>query len=222
MFKFGTKNAEIEYMRQALLVSAEEYFRQTVRKAVQERRMIVPPNVENYLVQLLGHYLNVQNLFECRFNEDGTENPQTLAEIYLHACQADAVRRLSLLKKLGDRSLYVCGFFGDSLERKAIDQDYYIKMGEVAYGTLAEHVRENREASVYRTIANGFVNFVDVLTVISHESMTRSNQSILQLYDKYVRTGSLAARDKLLELGVLSLPQTPQNPTISKPGSGKQ
>lgn len=197
-------------MKQGLLISAEEYFRQSVRKAARERRLAMNESVESYLVQLLSHYLEVRNLFEDRYNEDGTENPQTLAELYLYACQSEQSRRVTLLKKLGDRSLYVSGFFSDSLDRKAIDQEYYIQMGGVAYATLADQIRENRMAGVYRTISEGFISFVDLLTIISQESMVRSNESILRLYDRYVRTGSLAARDKLLELGMLSLPETHQ------------
>ncbi|MNL70447.1 hypothetical protein D3C87_1954520 [compost metagenome] len=50
------------------------------------------------------------------------------------------------------------------------------------------------------------MDFVDVLTFISHQSLIKSDQSILRLYDRYLRTGSELAKDKLIEAGVLTVP----------------
>ena len=51
------------------------------------------------------------------------------------------------------------------------------------------------------------MEFVDVLTYISHTSFIKSNESVLRLYDKYMTTGSELAREKLTEMGVLPLAQ---------------
>ena len=40
------------------------------------------------------------------------------------------------LRYLGDFSLFTSGFFSDSLSRRAVDVDYYVSMGEFAYGSL--------------------------------------------------------------------------------------
>ena len=62
-------------------------------------------------------------------------------------------------------------------------------------------------ARVYGVFSERFQEFVDVLTYISHHSFVKSDESILRLYERYMRTGSELAREKLVEMGVLTLPQ---------------
>lgn len=191
-----------------LFVSPGDFFRDLVRKGFERRKLDTFPHVESYVVQLLQHYLDARNLFDPEFDEAGRRIPKTLAEMYLTANNAeDQHIKVELLKKLGDRSLYMSGFFGDSLQRKLVDVDYYVNMGGVAYATLASCVREDTSARIYETISKRFIEFVDVLTYISHSSFIKSNESVLRLYDRYLTTGSELAREKLHEMGVLSLGQ---------------
>ena len=63
------------------------------------------------------------------------------------AQNSEPIVRFELLKKLGDRSLYISGFFADSLQRKVVDVDYYAEMGGVAYGALADSAVEEVSSS---------------------------------------------------------------------------
>lgn len=191
-----------------LFVSPGDFFKDLVRQGFVQRKLETFPHVETYLVDLLQHYLDAKNLFDPDYDEQGRKVPKTLAEMYLHANNSqDQVVKVELLKKLGDRSLYMSGFFGDSLQRKIVDVDYYVNMGGVAYATLASCVREDTTAKVYSTISRRFIDFVDVLTYISHSSFIKSNESVLRLYDRYMTTGSELAREKLTEMGVLPMSQ---------------
>lgn len=187
------------------ILSADQFFAEMVDDGLNKRKVKANANVKKYLVGVLEHYLDARNLFENAVNENGERNPQTLAEMYLAAAQSSPLEKHKLLKKLGDRTLYVSGFFADSLSGKVVDIDYYANMGEVAYGTLAEFVREDLTASVYRTFSKRFLEFVDVLTHISQSSMIQNDQNILKLYDRYMRTGSDLAKEKLIEMGVLTV-----------------
>lgn len=187
-----------------LFVSPGDFFKDLVRQGFAQRKIETYPHVETYLVDLLQHYLDAKNLFDPDYDENGRRVPKTLAEMYLQANNAeDQTVKIELLKKLGDRSLYMSGFFGDSLQRKIVDVDYYVNMGGVAYATLATFVREDVSAKIYSTISRRFIDFVDVLTYISHSSFIKSNESVLRLYDRYLTTGSELAREKLTEMGVL-------------------
>jgi hypothetical protein len=188
---------------QIQLVTPREYFGEMVSSGLTRRNISTYPLVQNYLVNLLEHYMDARNLFDEPVNELGQRQPQTLAELYLKSAQMEAAERAMTLKKLADRTLYVSGFFGDSLKRKLVDIDYYAEMGCAAYGALANTVKEDTTAAVYRTFAKQFLEFVDVLTYISETSSIQSDQSVLRLYDRYVRTGSSLAKDKLIELGVI-------------------
>lgn len=198
-------------MSNYLVLSSKDFFTQAVRDGFKSRNLQVPLSVEHYIVSLLEFYLDSRNLFEPEFNESGEKQPQTLAEMFLTAQTKTIFDKINLLKKLGDRSLYISGFFSDSLQRKIVDIDYYISMGESAYAQLAEHTREEVSSSVYLTIAKRFPEFVDVLMLISHSTIPTTDKNVLRLYEVYLRTGSEVAKSKLIELGVFeALAQGPK------------
>lgn len=184
-----------------LVTTPHEYFSELVKKAMKERRIETYPQVSLYLVNLLEHYLDIRHLYEE--NEDGKLRRETLAELYLRAISSDVIQQRELLKKLGDTSLYISGFFGSSLQRKLVDIDYYIDMGGIAFDSLSQIVREDTKSRVYHVIAKKFVDFVDVFTHISQSTMIQSNENLLRLYEHYLMTGSDLARDKLVERGLL-------------------
>lgn len=187
----------------SLCVSSEDYFSEMVDVALDERKVKAALPVKNYLVELLQFYLDARNLFEEEVvDESGRRKPQTLAELYLTAHQLEFSSKVEMLKKMADRSLYISGFFSDSLQRKIIDVDYYVEMGRSAYGSLAHCTREDTKASIYKTFAQRFGDFVDVLSHFSQKARLQSNQNILRLYDRYLRTGSALDREKLIEMGI--------------------
>jgi len=188
-----------------LLLSSKDFFYQAVSDAFTKRKIQTYPSVQTYLVGMLEYYMDARKLFDQEMDEQGKRQPNTLAEMLLTANNLAIAEKHSLLKKLGDKSLYVSGFFGDSLSRKLVDVDYYADMGGSAYGLLAETVKEDTMAQVYKVFSKRFLDFVDVLTYISQQSMIQSDQNILRLYDRYMRTGSELAKEKLIEMGVLQL-----------------
>lgn len=191
-----------------LLVSPKEYFSELVKEGFDRRKMQVIPRAEDYLVNLLQHYLETRNLFEPPVDERGQKTPQTLAEMYLIAAQLDSSAKIEQLKKLGDRSLYISGYFGESLKGKIVDVDYYVEMGGAAYRDLASYTKDETLAQVFRLFSKKFVDFVDVLTYVSDKAMVRSNDDVLYLYEQYLKTGSEVAREKLSEMGVVAVPRS--------------
>lgn len=190
-----------------LLVGSKEYFQQVVHEACLRRQFSASPAVQNYLVELLDYYLDARNLFNEPHQADSTGSLNlTLAELYLMAQSQEGLVRQETLRRLGERSLYVAGFFADSLNSKLVDASYYSQIGGTAYASLAEVVREEPRSHLYRTVSRRFLELTDVLGYISHKSMTQSNSSILGLYDRYMRTGSTLARDRLVEMGVITVP----------------
>jgi hypothetical protein len=194
-----------------LIASSEAYFSEVVRSALSARKIQTYPQVEIYLVQLLEHYLDSRNLFEPEDAGDQASGRklQTLAEMLLVAQNQGEPKRSELLKKLGDRALYISGFFGESLQKKLVDVDYYVEMGGNAYRVLARSGRDDLVSNIYWTISSRFIDFVDAFAYISQNSLIKSNESILRLYDRYLNTGSELAKEKLLEMGVL--PVSPNN-----------
>jgi hypothetical protein len=189
----------------SLFLSPRAYFDQMVSDAFERRKIKTFPMVKGYLVELLEFYVPTENLFDEK-DSSGRRVRETLAETLLKAQSADVLVRIELLKKLGDRSLYISGFFGDSLQRKLVDVDYYADMGCMAYGALAESVREDTLAKVYREFARRFLEFVEVLHHISAQASVTNEENIMRLYEVYAKTGSDVAREKLIEKGLIAIP----------------
>ena len=142
-----------------------EYFQASIGAAMARQSVSADDGTVHYLVTLLTHFIHAGNLFDE--TDDGIEL-RPLAFLYADAAHSrSAADRRAALRRLGDVALFISGFFADSLDRKAVDIDYYIAMGGGAYGHLAECLegtQRGRELStVYRELAHKFIAFVDVL-----------------------------------------------------------
>ncbi len=188
-----------------LFISPDEYFSKVVEEAMFSRNMETFPLAQSYLVNLLKTYIHTANLFDVE-TENGKKTRETLAEMFLKAQNSSQTVKVELLKKLGDVSLYVSGFFGDSFQRKIVDIDYYIEMGGVAYASLANETKIDTSKKVFTEYSKRFLDFVDLLDHISQKSQLTNDENILRLYEKYLKTGSPRAKEILEEKGIITLP----------------
>ncbi|MCX7978849.1 MAG: hypothetical protein N2578_07580, partial [Bdellovibrionaceae bacterium] len=185
------------------ILDSQGFFDVLVEEAVSARKIKSAPLVKRYISQLLSYYLDARNLFENDIVLNGNRKVSTLAEMYLVANSSEPPVRQSILKRLGDKALYISGFFGSSLQRKVVDIEYYVQMGGAAYRDLAAMTKEDGPARVYSIISSRFVDYVDVLAFVSQKAMVQNHRNIIELYETWLRTGSLVARDRLIEMGVI-------------------
>ncbi|MEM7647234.1 MAG: hypothetical protein AAF203_10010, partial [Pseudomonadota bacterium] len=157
--------------------------------------------VKNYIVDMLKHYLVTENLFDEK-DPSGRKTRKTMAEMLLTAGQSNAQKRFELLKRLGDSSLYISGFFSDSFQRKIIDVDYYVDMGKMAFESLSQDVDEDTFARVYRELSIHFLGLVDVLSLMSQKAKMMDEENILRMMDVYAKTGSSLMEENLAVKGV--------------------
>lgn len=178
--------------------SAHEFFREMVADALSHRNVRVQEVTEFYLVNLLAGFLEKERLFVEQ--PDGTVTAEPLALILLRAFESDRRRRAAELRRLGDTALFVSGFFGDSLARSLVDVDYYIAMGERAYGALARSERGGGHP--YEELAVRFAEFVDLFAEIAELSDLRSNRGLVRLYERFLVTRSERVARQLRDRGV--------------------
>jgi hypothetical protein len=173
--------------------SIAEFFHDRVSSAIRNQGVDTTTPTECYLVGILSEF---------------TTSPPDDEPLALKLARAvhSPDERVRQLKDLGDTSLYVSGFFADSVQRKLVDLDYYIQMGGAAYLELARFFRGNPHSvvfgEVYDELGTKFPRFVDVLAEVS-ERTTSSNADLLQLYQRWQRTGSEWMARRLRALGVL-------------------
>jgi hypothetical protein len=179
--------------------SAQEYFRELVSDALSHRQLTVHDATEFYLVNLLSRYLQREYLYGTGTAAD----PEPLAFILKRALEGNRDERWRHLKRLGDTSLFVSGFFGDSLARSLVDVDYYIAMGERAYDTLRGEPRGPSGAQeLFGELAERFAEFVDLFAEIAELSDLSSNRGLVKLYERFLLTGSARVAQRLRERGV--------------------
>ena len=180
--------------------SLAEFFHDAVSSAIRNQGLEASEPTEFYLVNLLAGFSTTP------------PDDEPLALKLASAQSAAPDERMRCLRDIGDTSLYVSGFFSESLERKLVDVDYYIQIGCSAYGQLARHFhRENGSAatlrSIYDELEAKFVSFVDVLTEISEQS-SLTDGDLVQLYERWLKTGSERIARRLRARGVI--PRKPE------------
>jgi hypothetical protein len=182
------------------------FFYGLVEDALERQRVRPREETTFYLVTLLAGFVNPQ-----RPGAGLTDDP--LAIRLASALQSGGTARREGLRRVGDLSLFVSGFFPDSLTRTLVDVDYYIAMGGAAYGSLGREGADAR-AATFAELADRFVEFVDVLTEVSEHTSSAPNSDVLRLYDRWMRTGSRGSGQRLVERGVLPVPATPKRRLI--------
>src|SRR3989440_3623464 len=180
--------------------SIRDFFRELVARAIENQRARVQPFTELYLVNLLHEFLASQALYVQA--EDGSWQQKPLAFLLKEALDEAGVARVRLLRRLGDTSLFVSGFFPDSLSRRSsmVDVDYYIAMGGRAYDAVAQHAFER---SLWEELSEKFRLLVDLLNEVSERALASTNAGLLRLYERWMKTGSERLATVLVRQGVV-------------------
>jgi hypothetical protein len=181
-------------MADALLRSESptEFFRELVEAAMQNQRVSAHELTSFYVVNLLTGFVH----------GDTRADGEPLGPRLARALQTAGVTQRHSLRKVGDESLFISGFFSDSFNRGLVDIDYYIHLGERAYRSLAHHADPSL-SDVFDELSDKFTTFVDVLGEVSERTSLSSNSDVLRLYEKWLRTRSRRSGDLLAARGIV-------------------
>jgi hypothetical protein len=171
--------------------SVEGFFQEVLGEALGKAGLQIAPPTEYYLVGLLGEFTKAKI----------SDEPMGLRLVSTE----DTAARVAALKEIGDTSLYVSGFFAESLNRQLVDRDYYIGMGGAAYGELAGRMGGSSVSEVYAELSGKFPAFVDVLAIV-RSRVNFAGQDVVALYQEWMRTRSDWIEERLSEMGVLVTP----------------
>jgi hypothetical protein len=181
--------------------SAVEYFKELVDRALTHQGLAAQELTSFYVVQLLASFLQTPDNYD--------EGPLSLR--LMRALESGGMRQRASLKQIGDLSLFIAGFFSESLNRKLVDVDYYASIGGRAYHALSR-VETDTFSPVFAELGSKFVDFVDVLSEVSERTSCATNVDLLRLYEKWVKTGSRRSGQLLVERGVV--PNASIKPTL--------
>jgi hypothetical protein len=186
------------------VTNLREFFHDSVQTALRKQQVAVDDHTEHYVVNVLTMFARSDELYEQ--TPEGTRL-KPLAHMLAAAAEAPTPQqRDQALRRLGDVSLFIAGFFAQSFARKLVDIDYHIAMGGRAYGTLAETARSSIRGQafsvVFLELAQKFQRLVDVLNDVAEMAHEHSDKDILRLYEIWLKTGSPRAYGILRRLGV--------------------
>ncbi len=184
--------------------SLREFFHDSVQTALRKQQVAVDAHTEHYVVNVLTTFARSEQLYEQ--TPAGTRL-KPLAHMLAQASEAPtSQQRDDILRRLGDVSLFIAGFFSQSFARKLIDVDYHIAMGGRAYGTLADSmrgtIRGHSISGVFIELAAKFQRLVDVLNDVAEMAYSHTDRDILRQYEIWMKTGSPRAYNILRKLGV--------------------
>jgi len=181
-----------------LAASVDEFFHEVVTDALSAVDLSASEPAGWYLVGLLG------DMTRTRLTDEPL-GPK------LAGAEGEPAERVRTLKQVGDTSLYVAGFFAESLTRSLVGVDYYVGLGQSAYAQLARAFGTQPRApgggqrtltAVYEELADNFPRFVDVLAEVRKRTDFAS-PDIGRLYEMWLKTRDEWIEHKLRAAGVL-------------------
>jgi len=132
--------------------------------------------------------------------------PQTLVELQIKAMECGGAEAVQAWRELGDRALYVSGFFRSSLARKNVSVEYYQAMGATAYEHLAGIMRWTGVSggfdNIYEELAHQFQHCTTVIRRVRAQVRKHSDIDILKLYEEWLLNPDPVIAEQLNKLGV--------------------
>ncbi len=187
------------------LVASENLFAFFYDRMQDARRLhgtAVEEDTEFYLVNLLVDFLRTHKLVSVK----GQRVDSKPLAIRLLECRTNTGPgdRFVHLKQLADSTLYVLGFFADSLRRSSVDVRYYAGLGCSAYrdlSLLSGFRSGDREDPVFSELSSRFGECVELLTTVKDGAP--DHDDVVALYQRWAATGDERAEARLEALGVL-------------------
>jgi hypothetical protein len=177
--------------------SPVEFFKEQVEAACDRQRLHPKPLTSYYVVSLLAEFVHLGHATAG----DAVASAEPLGLKLLRAINSGGSSQRLGLKQVGDASLFISGFFSDSLRRSLVDVDYYVSLGGYAYRSLV--ASDDTLSPIFAELSEKFVGFVDVLSDVSARTSLTNDADLLRLYEKWMRSGSRRSGDLLAERGIV-------------------
>lgn len=171
--------------------SMEEFFKDAVGAALKRTGLSLSAQAEHYVVQLLADFSRAENVYA----ESERGEPAALATLLSRAQEALPEEAVRIYRHMGDRSLYLSGFFTEAVERRLVSVDYYVSMGGSAYASVAGLMRPAAAhvSALFTELSDRFDKLVDLLHAVSlialEDNPALTDGKVYELMERYRRTG---------------------------------
>lgn len=169
------------------------YFKEILDDAIRHQKIEINLLVEFYLVNLLTEFTDASKM--KKFEDE----PMVI--LMGKALNSSLTIQRNAFKEIADASLYLSGFFGDSLNKKVVDINYYAHMGAASYNYLAR-LTKGELNNLYTELSERFKIFVDLLTEVSERCSITARHNILRIYERWLRFKNRNSKEILNEVGI--------------------
>ncbi len=170
-----------------------QYFRSELSSAFERLGLSTSDETQTYLVHLLENFVRLD---EKKAQDVGFEHPA--AFILCEALSSAGDRRIEAYRRLGDASLFSCGFFEEYLDRSnsVVPLDYYRKMGRTAYSSLQDLMEFKAPGGAFHIIYDELTQKFDtVVEAFRFLATRRESPSCAHLLEQWQKTGKVDAED---------------------------
>lgn len=174
-----------------------DHFHEAVEDAVDIECVTVSDDTRLYLASMLTE----------RARADRPSAPETtLAELHGRAAHAPPGEQARAYRELGDRALYLLGYFSESLTRRIVGPNYYASMGRAAYHRTDVVLKAwfaDAFGPVFGELSGQFDACVRVIRNVREHDAQDPVDPMVRLYEHWVETGSAEARERLVRRGLV-------------------
>ena len=190
-------------LKLSIVKRPEAFFSELLDAAIRNQHLDISDSAKVYLIDLLSRNAVNNELIlkdpKCPYAD------KPISIVFQQSLAEPITQRREMLKYVGDYSLYIGGYFNESLNRKIIDVGYYIAIGGQAFGNLSNIAGSSQFSSLYYELFIKFSSLVDVLIEVSFDTFMTKATDILRLYDRWIQTGSKVLERKLIEKGIITV-----------------
>lgn len=170
-----------------------QFFRAELTGAFDSLGLTTSDETETYLVHLLESFVRLD---EHNAQDVGFEHPA--AFILCEALNSAGDRRIEAYRRLGDASLFSCGFFEERLDRSnsLVPLEYYRNMGRTAYSSLQSLMRFKAPGGAFHIIYDELSAKFDTVVQAFRQLATGGKaRSYTHLLEQWQRDGELNPED---------------------------
>lgn len=161
-----------------------EFFRSELNSAFDKLGLTTGDETEKYLVNLLENFVRLDNT-----NAEDIGFDQPAAYLLGDALNEGGDRRIEAYRRLGDASLFSCGFFEDHLEhrKEVVPLEYYRDMGRSAYSNLESLMKHKAPGGafhrIYDELTAKFDTFVEAFQLLGNRREGPSYSKLLEQWE---------------------------------------
>ena len=190
-------------MKVSIVKRPEAFFSGLLEAAIKNQKLNISDTAKVYLIDLLSKNAISSELIGK--NEKFPYADKPISVVFQQSLIEPINQRREMLKYVGDYSLYIGGYFNESLNRKIIDVGYYTCIGGQAFGNLSRIATSSQVGSLYNEMFIKFSSLMDILIEVSFDTFMTKATDVLRLYDRWIQTGSTVLERKLIEKGIITI-----------------